>query len=182
MEKKTLVRMLQSAIFAALLCIFSPLAIYVGPVPITLSLFFVLLCGVILPWRQSLLSVLLYLLLGLVGLPVFAGGLAGASVFPGPTGGYLWSFLLVAPVVSFLSQQTPLRRLSVFGAVISCATGVLMCYACGTLQFALISGSEFLQAFRICVLPFLLPDACKLAAAGLLGFLVRRELSKQTLS
>lgn len=176
MKQNKLKIMLECCVFAALLCIFSPLAIYFGPVPITLSLFFVMLCGVILPWRQSLLSVLLYLLLGLVGLPVFAGGVSGVTAFPGPTGGYLWSFAVVAPMISLLSQQTPLARIGPVGAAIGCLAGVLLCYSCGTLQFVLLTGSSVGRALSVCVVPFLLPDAGKTAAAAVVGYAVRRIL------
>ena len=78
--------MLICAIFAALLCICSPISIPIGAIPISLLLFAVLLCALVLPWRLSTLSVLIFLLLGL-WLPVFSGGHTGITALPGPTGG-----------------------------------------------------------------------------------------------
>lgn len=88
-EKMRIRATVQSAIFAALLCIFSPIAIPVGAIPVTLSIFIVLLTGLILDWKQAGAAVLSYMLIGAFGLPVFSGGQAGIGVFLGVTGGYL---------------------------------------------------------------------------------------------
>lgn len=176
MQHKRLVAWLQAALFSALLCLFSPLALYLGPIPVTLSLFAVLLCGIVLSWKQSFLSVLLFLLLGLCGLPIFAGWQSGVAAFLGPTGGYLWSFLLVAPLVSFLSQTTALRRLSFFGALLACLCALPVCYLCGTLQFSLLSGRSYGESLSLCVIPFLLPDLLKSVVAAALGLPLRKLL------
>ena len=98
--------MLPCAIFAAILCIVSPLSVPIGAVPLTLMLFGVMLCAVVLPWQQSGLSVLLFLLLSLCGLPVFSGGNSGITALPGPTGGYIWSLLLVTPRICVPLMRT----------------------------------------------------------------------------
>ncbi len=173
--------MLQCAIFAALLCIFSPLAIPLGPVPLTLMLFGVMLCAVVLPWKQSLLSVFLFLLLSLCGLPVFSGGNSGLTALPGPTGGYVWSALLFAPMISALCQKTALAKWPIPGAIVSCLAALPICYLFGTLQFSLLTGRSFGQALGVCVIPFVLPDAIKAVCAALLGVPVRR-LIKENIS
>lgn len=171
--------MIVCAIFAALLCICSPISIPLGTIPISLLVFAVLLCGLVLPWNFSFLSVLLFLLLSLCGLPVFSGGHSGVTALPGPTGGYIWSSLLVAPLVSLLSKKTPLSRLPIAGDIFACVAGVIVCYACGTVQFSLLAGRSIAESLAVCVFPFLLPDAMKVVAASLLAKPLRKLVQQQ---
>lgn len=171
-------QMLLCAIFAALLCIFAPLAIPVGAVPLTLLLFGVMLCALVLPWKLSSLSVLLFLLLSLCGLPVFSGGHSGLTALPGPTGGYIWSALLAVPLISLLSQNTPLARWPVVGSFLACIIGLPLIYLCGTLQFSLLAGRTFAESLGVCVLPFLLPDGIKALATSLLTVPIRKSLTQ----
>lgn len=163
----------QSALFAALLCLLSPIAIPLGSIPVTLSVFVVMLTGVVLPWRQAGAAVLAYLLIGLVGLPVFSGGQAGIAVFLGPTGGYLWCYLPMVVVCSLLSGGAEVR---IYRVVAGNLLALALCYATGTAQFMLIMDCSASYALRICVLPFLLLDAVKLFLAALLGVRIRNRL------
>ena len=175
---QTLVRLIVSAVFAAILCICSPVSIPVGPIPLTLSVFAVLLCGVALDWRCAFGAVLVYLALGLF-LPVFSGGNTGLSALPGPTGGYIWSYLLMIPVVrGFSSIPARSRAAEYWFAFLGCAAAVMVCYLCGTLQFSMISGRSFRESAAVCVLPFIWADLAKCLAASLLGVALRRMLRK----
>ena len=170
--------MLQFAIFAAILCIVSPLSVPIGTIPLTLMLFGVMLCAVVLPWQQSAVSVLLFLLLSLCGLPVFSGGNSGITALPGPTGGYIWSLLLVTPLISLLCQTKLAKKYPIPGAIVSCVLGLPLCYLCGTAQFSLLAGRTFAESLSLCVFPFILPDVLKAVAASLLGVPVRSLLEK----
>ena len=170
--------MLPCAIFAAILCIVSPLSVPIGAVPLTLMLFGVMLCAVVLPWQQSGLSVLLFLLLSLCGLPVFSGGNSGITALPGPTGGYIWSLLLVTPLISFLCRTKLAEKYPLPGAIIACILGLPLCYLCGTAQFSLLAGRSFGESLSLCVFPFIIPDMIKAVAASLLGVPVRKLLEK----
>ena len=89
LRKKMLV-----SLFAALLCVSSYVVIPIGPVPVTLQVLFVLLAGAVLGAKMGALSVVIWVMLGAFGLPVFAGGKAGPMVLLGPTGGYLLGFVI----------------------------------------------------------------------------------------
>lgn len=156
------------ALFAALISVLSPIAIPLGPVPLSLGLLGVLVTAVSLPPMQSTAAVGVFLAIGLCGLPVFSGGGSGAMILVGPTGGYLWSYLLCAPLVSCLSQAKKPARLPV-GAFLACLVGTLVCYACGTLQYCLLTHTSPLPALLVCVLPFLPFDLLKAVAAACLG-------------
>lgn len=163
----------QSALFAALLCILAPIAIPVGTIPVTLAVFVVMLAGIVLPWRQAGAALLAYLLMGLIGLPVFSGGQAGAAVFIGPTGGYLWCYLPMAVVISWICGR---RELNVGRALLGNALALILCYATGTAQFMLIMDCSTAYALRICVVPFVLVDVVKAIAAAVLGVQIRKRL------
>ena len=110
--KSKLSSMLQCSLFAALLCVLSPLTIPVGAVPVSLGIFAVLLCSSVLGMRRSLVAVLVYIALGAVGLPVFAGWQGGFGVLAGPTGGYIWSYIPVSrPALPEKAQTARVFRL-----------------------------------------------------------------------
>jgi biotin transport system substrate-specific component len=158
---------------AAVLCIASPFAIPLGPVPLSLSILAVLLCARIGGAFCSCAAVLLYLVLGCVGLPVFGGGMAGIGVLLGPTGGYLWSYLPMCVLTGLLYTFSERKKLP-FGKrmmweLLAGLCGLLICYFCGTLQYALIANVPFLAAISVCVLPFVLFDLGKLLLAFLLS-------------
>ena len=169
------------AVFAAILCICSPVAIPIGPIPITLSVFAVMLCAVVLPWQYATGAILVYLVLGLF-LPVFSGGNTGLAAFPGPTGGYIWSYLLMVPVIRSVISL-PLRgKLSAYLlAFAGCTASLLVCYACGTLQFSLLTGRSFGESVAVCVIPFIGFDLLKAAAAAALGVCLRNLLRRMRL-
>ena len=117
--------------FAALIAICALLpAIKVGAgiVPITLQTFGVLLAGAVLGARRGFLAVVLYLVVGAAGLPVFSGGAAGVAVFAGPTAGYLLGFPLAAGFCGFLVERLPRHKL---------ATSVPLIFLCGLVSSAL---------------------------------------------
>lgn len=153
--------------FAAALALASQVAIPLGftPVPLTLTPLVVLLAGLWLGPVAAAASMTLYLVAGATGLPVFApGGLPGAARLLGPTGGYLLAYPLAAWVVGTLGRDA-----RGFGARLAAAsTGVLVIYAGGLAQLAVITGS-LQQAAVWGVLPFVALDAVKAVVAALVA-------------
>lgn len=172
-KKISLRAMTQSALFASLLCILSPVAIPAGPIPVTLGVFAVLFAAVVLPWKQAGTAVLVYLFIGLIGIPVFSGGGAGPAVFAGATGGYLWCYLPMAILAAWIARR---GTASVGMALLGNLLALLLCYAMGTLQFTRIMACSISYALGVCVYPFVFWDAVKLIAAALLGVKTRRRL------
>ena len=149
-----------------------------APVPFTLQTFAVFASVLILGGRESAIAILVYLFLGAVGLPVFAGFKGGPGVLFGPTGGYLWGFLLIA-----LLYRIPVRKESLPVRALLLAAGLAVCYAFGTAWFITVysrtSPMGLSKALSLCVVPFILPDLAKLALALLVGCRVRRALHIQ---
>lgn len=98
-----------SALFAAIVAVCAQISFQIGPVPFTLQVFAIFLASLILPPKYAFLSLLVYDLLGAVGVPVFAGFSGGLSKFIGPTGGYLIAFPIAAFVISYINTKKPLK-------------------------------------------------------------------------
>ncbi len=160
------------ALFSALLCILSPFALPLGPIPLSLGLFAVLLLSATLPPHRALISVALFLFLGACGLPVFSGGNGGFAVLIGPTGGYLWSYLLVAFAVGALSRGHGSR----VRGFLACLAGVGVCYLCGAVQYWLITQSALSAVLLTAVLPFLPFDLLKALLAARIAVRLRAHL------
>ena len=139
-------------------------------VPFTMQTFAVCLVTALLGLRRGMWAVLCYILLGAVGAPVFSGFKGGISVLLGPTGGYILGFLFTALIVGLAVQKFG-RSVPVL--ICARAAGILVCYAFGTAWFMYVyarkTGPISLgAALAWCVLPYLLPDAAKIALAVVL--------------
>jgi biotin transport system substrate-specific component len=137
-----------------------------SPVPMTLQPLAVLAVGGLLGASGGLAALVTYLVLGVAGLPVFAGGSGGIVRLMGPTGGYLLAFPLAAGLVGALVGQ----RAGVLRVLGACALGMVVIHVGGVAQLALLSGDPA-RAFRIGFVPFFTGDLLKvgLAAAVILG-------------
>ena len=144
-----------------------------SPVPITGQTFGVMLAGSLLGARTSFISMLLFLLLGTAGVPVFAGAKAGIGVLLGPTGGYLLAFPPAAYIIgrlAFPARGTP-GLLRMGGA--NFVGGILIIYTMGTIQLALVADMSLRAAFVAGALYFIPGDLLKVVVAALVGNRVR---------
>lgn len=155
-------RMIYAALMAALTAAGAYIAIPIGPVPIVLQNLFIMLAGLLLGGRWGLISVGVYLLAGVVGLPVFAGGTGGVGKFVGPTGGYLLGFAAAAYLIGIISQS---GRGRVAMDVLAMVAGTLVIYTFGVAWLKVVTGMSFTNAFAVGMVPFLIGDALKIAAA-----------------
>lgn len=166
------------AVCAALLAVCSWLSIPVGEVPVTLQTLGVFLTVGLLGGRRGTLAVLVYILLAAAGAPVLSGFRGGLGALAGVTGGYVVGFLLSA-LLMWGVERVFGRGLAALGA--SMVLGLLVCYAFGTAWFMVLyarSGETIALGAVLakCVVPFLLPDAVKIAAALALSARLRRHV------
>jgi len=173
-----------SAVTKAALVVFGSLLLAVSaqfkiplyPVPVTGQTLVVLLIGMTYGPRLGGITLAAYLFEGALGLPVFAGGAAGAAVLMGPTAGYLFGFLLAAIAMGYLAERGMGR--TVVSTVAAMVIGNCVIYLCGALWLANFIG--FGQAIAAGVVPFLYGDALKLVvAAGLMPWAWRAVKSAQ---
>lgn len=155
------------AMMAVILCVCSWLTIPFT-VPFTMQTFAVYCALLLLGGRRGLLAIGLYILLGLVGLPVFSGFRGGPGHLLGLTGGYIIGFLFTG--LGYLLMESKLRSLGFLPRIVLLALDLLPCYLVGTLWFTAVSrlhGSEigFFSALGLCVVPYILPDLVKVVLA-----------------
>lgn len=155
-----------TAMFAALIAVCSILSIPIGEVPITLQTFAVCLAAAMLGWKRGTLSVLIYVLLGAVGVPVFAGMTGGVGILAGPTGGYIIGFIPAAIIIGLAADKWERKALPLIVAMV---LGVLVCYLIGTIWFMVVTGMGIGESLMLCVVPFLIPDGVKIALAMILS-------------
>lgn len=172
--KKNTLDLCLAALFTAIIAVCSQVAIPIpGSVPITLQTFAVALCGYVLSVKWGLASMAAYLILGTVGVPIFAGFKGGAQVLFGMTGGFLFGFLLFILLcgLSHKMKNKPLQILMGFA-------GLAVCHILGTVQFALVYGTSVPAAFLTASAPYLIKDGISVVAAYFLAATVRRLLAK----
>ena len=136
------------------------------PVPIAGSTFAVLLSGVVLGSRAGAASQLVYVLLGAVGFPVFAGGTSGVEVLTGSTAGYLVGYVVAAAVMGRMAEIKADRRVRT--AIPAFLVGSAIIYLCGAIGLMIVLGVSGAEAFRLGVSPFIAGDIVKAVLAGLL--------------
>mgnify|MGYP000877094572 CR=1 FL=1 len=168
-----------SGLFAAIMALLAQISIPIpfSPVPITGQMFGVFLAATILGGRWGAFSMLTYIFMGAIGLPVFSFAQGGIHMLLGPTGGYLWGFI----PGSYLLGQFIEKRESYF----SMLTGMFICigviHSLGALQLAVISGLNLRQTIMLGIIPFLPMDILKAVAAAGFSLAVRRRLLRMGL-
>ena len=169
------------AIFAAVTAVLAQISIpMAGGIPVTLQTLAVALSGVVLGRKRGAISCLIYLLLGAVGLPVFAGAHAGLSSVLGPAGGFLVSFPLLAFFAGLGTELSQKKEgsLSKEGIALGLIFGAAINYAVGTVWYSAVTGNSLKAGFAACVAPFIINDIIKLAVAGWAGLILRRALKR----
>jgi len=161
-EIRQLRKLITAALMAAFIVVGAYVMIPIGPVPVSLQTFFVLLTGLLLPPRWALAAVALYLFAGVIGLPVFAGGSSGIGRIAGPTGGYLISCLPAAGLVSLIHHSGGRRFFKTVPALLA---GTIVIYALGVPWLKMVTGMPWSKAVAAGMLPFLIGDALKIIAA-----------------
>ena len=179
LKKSALVNIILAALCAAFISVCSWISIPFT-VPFTLQTFAIFGVLMLFGAKVGLLATVVYILLGLVGLPVFSGFKAGAGVLFGATGGYIIGFLFIGIIFAvsqkIFGEKTVAQILSLFA-------GLAVCYAFGTVWFWAVyaSGSgqtTFAAALTVCVLPFVIPDIVKLLLAALIAKKLKPVVSK----
>jgi biotin transport system substrate-specific component len=166
--------MIYASMFGALTAIGALISLPLQPVPVTLQTLFLYLAGSLLGGRLGALSQFIYVILGVIGLPVFSGGKAGLGVFMGPTGGYLLGFIAGAFVTGKIvdARENP----GVVWLVLAMMVGTAVVYTLGVTQLVLIGKLSVGKAFAAGVLPFLPGDALKIAAASVITMKVKDKI------
>ena len=179
--KITTITITKVALSTAIICVLGPLSIAlpISPVPISLGILGIFFAVYVNGWLWGTVSCLLYLLIGFVGVPVFAGFTAGAGKLLGPTGGYMIGYIPLALIAGFFisgfEKKIPLH-------IVGMILGTMSCYALGTVWLSFSANMSFTAALLAGVIPFIPADAVKMAVAVAVGIPVRSAVRKMSLN
>ena len=164
--------MILVSMFTALIAVGAFIKIPIGPVPITLQLLFISLAAVLLGWKLGAMSVLVYVVLGLIGFPIFTGG-GGISYVVNPTFGFLIAFILGAALTGYLTEK--MKKVSVIKLFGACYAGLAIIYVIGVAYFYFIMNFylgkqvSVMSAIMTCFVVFIPGDICKCIITSIAG-------------
>lgn len=148
----------------------------ISPVPITFSLVAVFLSAILLNPKCSFFSQLVYILLGICGLPVFSGFSGGIGILAGAKGGYIISFPIMTLVVGLILRRK--QTASRIDLAVALIIGLAICYTLGTVWLGLVTGVSAATAITSGIIPFLPLDTVKVILTALAGYELRRSLDR----
>ncbi|RDY25225.1 biotin transporter BioY [Romboutsia weinsteinii] len=159
--------LIMCSIFASIAAILSQISIPLPftTVPLTMQLFAVALSGLVLGAKRGFISQIIYILIGAVGMPVFAQMTGGLNIMVGPTGGFIIGFPFMVYIIGYFRERFESNIMTVIGLII----GLIIDYLIGTLMFCFITKMTFMQGIMACVAPFVIVDFIKLGLAMVLG-------------
>lgn len=172
-SEKSIQKVVMAGMLAAVMAVMSQIQVPLpSGVPVTMQTFAMALAGYVLGWKYGLASTAIYILLGAVGVPVFAGFSGGLSFAVSPAGGYIWGFL---PMVALCGLGYEKRNIP---ALVSLSVaGLAACHILGVIQLGIVTGLGPLAAFMAGSAPYLVKDLVSLAAAYVVAKVIRRALS-----
>ena len=182
MKRNSLISLSLTALCTAMICVCSWIQIPFA-IPFTLQTFAIYLALLTLGGARGLLSIILYIAIGAVGLPVFSGFTGGVGALLQPSGGFIIGFIFIALI--YLLGERLLPSKPIFKLVLL-TLGTVFCYSFGLIFFIAFHtdgacSTSFFSALSVCILPFIIPDAIKLALAFIVSKRIRR-LSENSLN
>lgn len=175
-QKVTTYQMALIGLMTAVTCILGPLSIQLpGGVPLSLTNLVIYLTVFILGWKKGTMSCCIYILIGIIGLPVFSGFVGGLGKIVGPTGGYLLGFIFLAMISGYFVEKFPGKS---YMYVIGMLLGTIVTYILGTAWFIAQTHMALGAALSACVFPFLIGDVIKIAIATLIGPSIRKQVMR----
>lgn len=167
----TIKKMVFASLFATMIAIGAHISIPIpfSPVPSTLQTFFVFIAGAMLGIKWGSISVIIYIFIGIVGFPVFAGGTSGFGVLIGPTGGYIIGFIFAAAIIGALCEKKGTSN--ILFNILFMAVGLFTVYLFGIPQLMLIADISFSKAIAVGMVPFLMGGLVEIIVAS---FIVKK--------
>lgn len=170
MKNIRLRKMILSSVFCVLIaaCSWISFPFPVTGIPITLQTLAIFLCLIVCGGKWGCASIGLYIIIGMIGVPVFSGFKGGIGVLAGPTGGYIIGFIFTG--LLYMICEMVFKNLKLPVKIIVLFSGLLLCYTFGTVWFTLVYSKNtgnigFGTAITYCVLPYIIPDIIKLGVA-----------------
>lgn len=165
-------------VMTAVICILAPFSLPIGPVPISFTNLAIYIALYVLGMKRGTISYLIYLLIGLVGVPVFSGFTGGPQKLFGPTGGYLIGFIPMAVIAGIVIDKCMKKW---YFCLLAMIAGTWVCYLFGTAWLAFQANMTFKAALAAGVIPFIIEDLIKMILALLIGPQIHKQLVKAQL-
>lgn len=162
-------------VMTAVICILAPFSLPIGPVPISFTNLAIYVALYVLGMKRGTVSYLIYLLIGLVGVPVFSGFTGGPQKLFGPTGGYLIGFIPMAVIAGVVIDKCMKKW---YFCLLAMIAGTWVCYLIGTAWLAFQANMTFKAALAAGVIPFIVEDLIKMILALLIGPQIHKQLVK----
>lgn len=177
-EKSNIYQIVIIGVMAAIICILGPLSIPIGVIPISFTNLAIYFTLYILGMKKGTISCLIYILIGFIGIPVFSGFTGGSPKLFGPTGGYIFGFILIALVSGYFIDKFLDRWYLCFIGMI---LGTSLCYGLGTIWLSYQANMSLNAALAVGVIPFIFGDLVKILLATIIGPKIRERLIKANL-
>ena len=168
-----------TGVMAALIAAVSPFSLHISVIPLSFCTLMLYITPYILGWRRGAVATLVFILLGMAGMPVFTDFEGGLGKVLGPTGGYIAGYIPLVIITGLAIQFFPKSRALQFLGMIA-ATAAL--YTLGTAWYCVQSGNDLQRAVALCVFPFIPGDLFKMVVATVVGPELRRQLMKAGIS
>lgn len=162
-----------TAVFAAVICVLSPLTLPIFTLPLTLAVFAICCVSAVIQ-EKAALSTLLYIIIGAAGVPVFAAFTGGLGVLAGPTGGYILGYIPLALITGYAAKKH--KKFWVVFAFSLC--GLALLYIIGGVWYGISAGVGIWQVLTAGVFPFIIPDILKVAAGVFCGSRIKKAVTR----
>lgn len=163
------------AIFASILCIVCPVTINVFVIPFSFSTFIIYIISSLTKPLNTFLVILIYIILGLIGLPVFSSFTAGFGVLMGPTGGFIIGYLILGFINSVIVN---INNKKLYLYYIGMFVGSVCCYIIGSMWYMVVTDVSFSNAILITVVPFIIFEIIKIIFAGVVSYILNNKFLK----
>ncbi len=162
------------AVLSACLCVVSPWSIHIGQIPITLATFAIYIIGSVTRKLDGLIVTLIYIFIGIIGIPVFSSFQAGIGSILGITGGYIIGFL---PCIWIINLFTCINKQKFFWYPFSMLLGTIVCYIIGSIWYMIQTENTLQNTFLVCIAPFIIFDAIKIIVASIIGYIMNVRIT-----
>jgi len=163
------------AICTALLCVIAPFSVPLPmmPVPLSLATAAIYLFSYILDMKKAVATCALYIMIGVVGLPVFSGFKGGIAVILGPTGGYIIGYIFLTLIISFIIKNS---KDNMVMYVLGMLVGTIVLYTFGTVWIIVSTHMQVSKAVMVCVVPFIVGDVLKMVSCVLVAKNIKNRI------
>ncbi len=162
------------ALSAAIMCILGPMSISIGIIPLSFTNLVIYISIFVIGTKNTVISYLTYMLLGIFGLPVFSGYSGGVAKILGPTGGYIIGFIFMALICGYFKNKFKNKVIIILGFIIA----TFVAYIFGTAYFVFSSNSSIKYAIAVCVAPFIIGDIIKILISIYVGQAMNKRIIK----